>query len=108
VAVLKNHPLLSPNHTLGIYSLVWPKAACQFASGGFAWKHYTIDAPAHPGHQANGRPVVFVLGYSLDIGLADYLDWAVYEVKMDPNFLALPAVCAAANITTTVGYGGVW
>ena len=91
-AVIKDHPRLSPGHTLGIYSLLWPKGPGKFnAAGGFAWKHYTIDDAKAA--YSTGRPVVFNLGYSYSVGVADYLDWEVYSTGIEPLSLQLPKIC---------------
>ena len=96
-AVLKNHPVLSPGRTLGIYSLLWPNRGCRnasrfMASGAYAWKHYDLDT---------GRPVAFALANGVGIGLADYLDQKVYETKIDPAYLELPALCERNNVSLT-------
>ena len=62
------------------------------ASGAYAWKHYDLDT---------GRPVAFALANGVGIGLADYLDQKVYETKIDPAYLELPALCERNNVSLT-------
>jgi len=108
-ATITNNPVLCPNTTILIYSVLFPPSAPNYPESTYLWTWYsplTADGKL-------SRPVTFMqsqsgVGVGTSLALADYFAFELLSEPIDPANFTVPAVCTlptsqpgAPNSTST-------
>jgi hypothetical protein len=94
-ATITNNPVLCPNGTVTIYSVLFPPALPNYPNATYLWTWY---APMNDSG-TQSRPITFMqsqsgVGVGTSLALADYYYYEEFSTPIDPaNFRVLPA-CA--------------
>lgn len=93
-ATITNNPVLCPNTTILIYSVLFPPSPPNYPDSTYLWTWY---APLSPDGTLS-RPVTFMqsqsgVGVGTSLALADYFAFKVLDQPIDPANFAVPAIC---------------
>src|ERR1700722_12048655 len=92
-ATITGNPVLCPNTTVTIFSVLFPPAT-NYPQGTYLWTWYAPQSP--DGTQS--RPVTFMqsqsaLGVGTSLALADYYFYEEFSPPIDPSNFAVPGAC---------------
>jgi hypothetical protein len=93
-ATITNNPVLCPNTTILIYSVLFPPSTPNYPESTYLWTWYaplTMDGTL-------SRPVTFMqsqsgVGVGTSLALADYFAFELFPEPIDPANFAVPSVC---------------
>jgi hypothetical protein len=93
-ATITDNPVLCPNTTILIYSVLFPPATPNYPDSTYLWTWY---APLTKDGKLS-RPVTFMqsqsgVGVGTSLALADYFAFEVLAKPIDPANFTVPAVC---------------
>jgi len=95
-ATITNNPVVAPNTTVTIFSVLFPPATPNYPEATYLWAWY---APQNPtGTQS--RPITFMQSQSgvnvgTSLALADYFYYQDFQQPIDPTNFDIPASCGA-------------
>src|ERR1700731_679356 len=94
-ATITNNPVLCPNTTVTVFSVLFPPAT-NYPQGTYLWTWY---APVPGGDGTQSRPVTFMqaqsaLGVGTSLALADYFFYEEFTTPIDASNFDVPAACA--------------
>jgi hypothetical protein len=95
-ATIANHPVLCPNTTITLYSVLFPPALPHYPDSTYLWTWY---APTPGTDGTSSRPVTFMqsqsgVGLGTSLALADYFDYQPLSTPIDPANFAVPPACS--------------
>jgi hypothetical protein len=93
-ATIEDDPVLAPNTTVTIFSVLFPPAPPNYPEATYLWTWY---APQN-GSGTQSRPVTFMQSQSgvnvgTSLALADYYDYQEFSQPIDPANFDIPASC---------------
>lgn len=98
-ATVINNPVLSPNNTTTIISVLFPPSGSNYPDSTYLWTWYSpLNASG-----SSSRPVTFMqsqsgVGLGTSLALADYFDYDEYSTPIDPcNFAVPPFISILSN-----------
>ena len=94
-ATITNDPVLAPNTTVTIFSVLFPPAPPNYPEATYLWTWY---APQN-GSGTQSRPVTFMQSQSgvnvgTSLALADYYDYQELQQPIDPANFDIPSSCS--------------
>lgn len=93
-ATVTNNPVLCPNNTVTILSVLFPPSTPNYPDSTYLWTWYSpLNADG-----SSSRPVTFMQSQSgvnlgTSLALADYFYYEEYTEWMDPSNFEVPAMC---------------
>ena len=99
-ATITNNPVLCPNTTVTIFSVLFPPATPNYPDSTYLWTWYAPQSP----DGTRSRPVTFMqsqsaLGVGTSLALADYFFYEEFSTPIDPSNFGVPAPCAGQKAT---------
>jgi hypothetical protein len=93
---ITNNPVLCPNVTVTVYSVLFPLSLPNYPDSTYLWTWY---APLNR-DGTNSRPITFMQSQSgvnkgTSLALADYFYFREFSFPVPPSFFAVPPACAA-------------
>jgi hypothetical protein len=97
-ATITNHPVLCPNQTVTIFSVLFPPAGSSYPDSTYLWTWYVPQEPSG----ATSRPVTFMQSASkidegTSLALGDYFYWSTFDDAIDAKNFCIPPACNNAN-----------
>lgn len=94
-ATIVNNPVLSPNTTVTIFSVLFPPAPPNYPEATYLWTWY---APQNASG-TQSRPVTFMqsqsgVGVGTSLALADYYFYQAFQQPIDPVNFDIPSACS--------------
>jgi hypothetical protein len=95
-ATITNNPLLCPNATVTIFSVLFPPAPPNYPNATYLWTWY---APTPGSKGKHSRPITFMQSQSgvnvgTSLALADYYYYQEFATPIDPSNFTVPGPCA--------------
>lgn len=105
-ATITNNPVLCPNATILIYSVLFPPAMPNYPVSTYLWTWY---APNPGGDGTQSRPVTFMqaqsgVGVGTSLALADYYYYQEFAQPIDPANFVVPLECASQTDSRRLRY----
>jgi hypothetical protein len=105
-ATVVNNPVLSPNATVTIFSVLFPPSPPNYPDSTYLWTWY---APQNE-TGTESRPVTFMqsqsgVGVGTSLALADYYYYQIFSQPINPANFNIPSQCAAASASPTAPHG---
>jgi hypothetical protein len=102
-ATITDNPVLCPNTTILIYSVLFPPALPNYPQSTYLWTWYSPLTP----DGTLSRPVTFMqsqsgVGVGTSLALADYFGFEVLSEPIDPVNFAVPSVCTMPEAQTEI------
>jgi hypothetical protein len=101
-ATITNNPVVAPNTTVTIFSVLFPPAPPNYPEATYLWTWYAPQDPTG----VTSRPITFMQSQSgvnlgTSLALADYYFYQAFSQPIDPGNFAIPPSCG----TQTRNYG---
>ncbi len=98
-ATITNNPVLCPDKTVTVYSVLFPPQPPNYPEATYLWAWY---APFPGSDGTRSRPITFMQSQSgvnvgTSLALADYYAYVEPRIPIDPSYFNVPAACAGVN-----------
>lgn len=105
-ATITNNPVLCPNRTITVFSVLFPPSPHNYPEATYLWTWY---APENADGTAS-RPVTFMqsqsgVGVGTSLALADYFYYENFARPIDPSNFAIPPACSQLTRKTGLRCG---
>lgn len=100
-ATITNNPVLCPDNTVTVFSVLFPPSLPNYPDSTYLWTWY---APQNADGTAS-RPVTFMqsqsgVGVGTSLALADYFYYQIFDSWIDPSNFTVPPFCSSQTRKT--------
>ena len=97
-ATVANNPILCPENTVTILSVLFPPSTPNYPDSTYLWTWYSPLTP----DGTSSRPVTFMqsqsgVGVGTSLALADYFYYQQFDEPIDPSNFDIPALCLSSE-----------
>jgi hypothetical protein len=97
-ATVENNPVLCPEETVTILSVLFPPSAPNYPDSTYLWTWYSPLTP----DGTSSQPVTFMqsqsgVGVGTSLALADYFYYQQFDTPIDPSNFDVPAQCLSSE-----------